>query len=338
MSQFSATGAERTLSAFFDSRSEADRAVERLIDAGISRDNVRLVPGYENDEPVQNREETHRGFFASLADFFMPDEDRYTYAEGLSRGGYLVTVSDLDSTNHDTALDILDDEGAIDLDEREESWRTEGWTGYTTDYSGTARRAADSTNSSGGTLGAGTTSGSTLGASGVGATTTSDIAGSTGSAGYASTSQGQTTSTSGAGYTDRTTSEFGTDEVIPVVEEELRVGKRDVNLGRVRVRSYVREEPVSANVNLYEERVTIERRPVDRALGAGDAAFQDRTIEAEEHAEEAVVDKQARVTEEISLRKEGASREETISDTVRKTEVEVEDDRNTGLGDRKTSI
>ncbi len=348
MSQFSATGADRTLSAFFDSRSEADRAVNRLIEAGIPRDNVRLMPGYENDEPVANREEAHRGFFASLADFFMPDEDRYTYAEGLSRGGFLVTVSDLDATNHDVALDILDDEGAIDLDEREESWRTEGWTGYTTDYSGTGHRAADSTNSTAGSMGAGSTAstGSTLGASAAGAagaTTTSDIAGSTGSmgsTGYGAAGQSQTGSSAstGTGFTDRTSAELGTDEVIPVVEEQLRVGKRDVNLGRVRVRSYVREEPVSASVNLYEERVTIERRPVDRDLSAADAAFQDRTIEAEEHAEEAVVDKQARVTEEISLRKEGTSREETVNDTVRKTEVEVEDDRSTGLGERKTSI
>ncbi|MDB5622604.1 MAG: hypothetical protein JWR39_1167 [Devosia sp.] len=343
MSQISATGADRTLSAFFDSRSEADRAVERLIDAGIMRDNVRLLPGNESDTPVSNREDTHRGFFASLADFFMPDEDRYTYAEGLSRGGYLVTVSNLDSANHDIALDILDDEGAIDLDQREDSWRSEGWGGYTTDYSGTGRRAADSTNSLG----------SDVGSAGYG-TTTTDIAGSSGSTGYAagglgstSTSDssyaagglgGATTSASSTGFGDRTASDLGTEEVIPVIEEELRVGKRDVNLGRVRVRSYVREEPVSADVNLHEERVTINRRPVDRELTAADAAFQDRTIEAEEHAEEAVIDKRARVTEEISLNREESSRNETITDTVRKTEVEVEDDRDLGLGQRKTSI
>lgn len=96
------------------------------------------------------------------------------------------------------------------------------------------------------------------------------------------------------------------DEVIPVVDERLVVGKRDVNLGRVRVRSYVREEGVSANVDLHDERVTIERRPVDHVLSDGDVAFRDRTIEAEEHAEEAVIGKEARVIEEISLRKEGS--------------------------------
>ena len=85
-------------------------------------------------------------------------------------------------------------------------------------------------------------------------------------------------------------------------EEELRVGKREVGRGRVRVRSYVTERPVEEQVELRQERVTIERRPVDRAVAPGDAAFTERTIEAVERGEEAVVSKTARVTEEIGLR------------------------------------
>lgn len=279
MSQISAT-ASTTLSAFFDSQHDAQNAVDRLIAAGIARDSIRLVPGYESDTPVTERREQHQGFFAALADFFMPEEDRYTYAEGLSRGGYLVAVSNLSATQYDTALDILDDEGSIDLDEREQSWRSEGWSGYQ----------------------AGATEAYSLGAA---------------------APQADTSASRG------TTNSLGTnnEEVIPVVDEQLVVGKRDVNLGRVRVRSYIREENVSAGVNLHEERVAVERRPVDRPLTDADAAFRDRTIEAEEHAEEAVVGKQARVVEEISLRKEGTDHQETVSDTVRKTEVEIEDDR-----------
>ena len=121
-----------------------------------------------------------------------------------------------------------------------------------------------------------------------------------------------------------------------MVEERLRVGKRDVNLGRVRVRSYVVEEPVSEDVRLREDRVEVERRPVDRALEGDEAAFVDRTIEAEERAEEAVVSKDARVTEEISLRRESQERTETVSDTVRRTEVEVEDDREPASPDEVT--
>lgn len=287
MSQISAAPS-RTLSAFFDTEHDAQRAVDRLIDAGIPSSSVRLVPGYESDAPVTERREQHQGFFAALADFFMPEEDRYSYAEGLSRGGFLVVVNDLEQAHYERALDILDDEGSIDLNEREESWRTEGWSGYQT-----------------GAEGYGTTAGAL----------DDDTFGTTGTSGR-------------TGLDNARAYDATDDETIPVVDERLVVGKRDVNLGRVRVRSYLREEPVSADVNLREERVTLERRPVDRPLTDADAAFRDRTIEAEAHAEEAVIGKEARVTEEISLRKDSTEHRETISDTVRKTEVEIEDDRN----------
>ena len=116
------------------------------------------------------------------------------------------------------------------------------------------------------------------------------------------------------------------EEVIQAAEEELRVGKREVGRGSVRVRSYVTERPVEEQVELRQERVTVERRPVDRELAPGDAAFQERTIEAVERGEEAVVSKTARVTEEIGLRKDVEHETETVRDTVRKQEVEVEDD------------
>ena len=117
------------------------------------------------------------------------------------------------------------------------------------------------------------------------------------------------------------------DEVIQAAEEQLRVGKREVGRGSVRVRSYVTERPVEEQVELRQERVTIERRPVDRELRPGDAAFQERTIEAVERGEEAVVSKTARVTEEIGIRKDVERETETVRDTVRKQEIEVEDDR-----------
>lgn len=120
------------------------------------------------------------------------------------------------------------------------------------------------------------------------------------------------------------------DEVIQAAEEELRVGKREVNRGSVRVRSYVTERPVEEQVSLRDETVQIERRPVDREVAAGDDVFQDRTIEAVERDEEAVVSKTARVTEEIGIRKDVDTRTDTVRDTVRKQEIEVEDDRTTG--------
>ena len=114
--------------------------------------------------------------------------------------------------------------------------------------------------------------------------------------------------------------------MIPIVEEQLRVGKRQVNQGRVRVRSYVVETPVSEQVSLREEHVHVERRPVDRP-GQATRTYRERTIEAEERAEEAVVSKETRVKEELVIRRDVEERTETVSDTVRRTEVEVEDER-----------
>ena len=120
------------------------------------------------------------------------------------------------------------------------------------------------------------------------------------------------------------------DESIPLAEERLTIGKREVTHGRVRIRSYVVETPVEEQVRLREEHVEIERRAVDRPATDADRLFEERTIEATETAEEATVQKEARVREELSIRKESTERTETVRDTVRRTEVEIEDDRTTG--------
>ncbi|WP_425523148.1 YsnF/AvaK domain-containing protein [Microvirga splendida] len=121
------------------------------------------------------------------------------------------------------------------------------------------------------------------------------------------------------------------DEVIPVAEEELHVGKREVSHGRVRIRSHVTERPVQEQVSLREEHVSVERRPVEGTMRTGSAnngdLFRERSIEMEERSEEAMVSKEARVVEEVVVRKDADRRTETVSDTVRKTEVEVDDER-----------
>jgi len=115
------------------------------------------------------------------------------------------------------------------------------------------------------------------------------------------------------------------DETIEVVEEEIHVGKREVETGGVRVKSYVREVPVEEEVTLRQEHVEIERRPVDRPATTADLnAFKEGTIEVRETQEEAVVAKDARVVEEVHVRKNVGERTETVHDTVRRTEVEVE--------------
>jgi uncharacterized protein (TIGR02271 family) len=269
---------DRNLSAFFDNRADAEDAMSRLRSQGIADSSIRLTGGDSYRETADPNDE--KGFWESVADFFFPEEDRATYAEGLRRGGYLVTVNNIRSDQYDDALDILDDEGSVDMEARAETWRSEGWNAGTAGAVAGAGRQYD---------GGGSLAGSATGTG---------------------------------------------EEAIPVVEEELRVGKRDVSHGRVRVRSYVVEEPVSEEVDLRQDRVEIERRPVDRPLAGDEHAFTDRTIEAEEHAEEAVVSKDARVKEEIALRRERGERTETVTDTVRHTEVEVEDERDHDLGER----
>ena len=111
----------------------------------------------------------------------------------------------------------------------------------------------------------------------------------------------------------------GDDHVIPVVEDALRVGKRELNHGRVRVRSYVVENPVGEQVSLRDETISIERRALDRPVTGSENAVVAPTIEAEEHHEEAAVSKDVHVVEEIALRKTAEQREETITDMVRRT-------------------
>jgi len=122
------------------------------------------------------------------------------------------------------------------------------------------------------------------------------------------------------------TREGETGEVkIPVVEEELQVGTRPVRRGGVRLYTRVVERPVEETVRLRDETVHVERRPVDRPATEADvAAAKERTIEVTETDEEAVIAKQARVVEEVVVSKDVQEQTETVRDTVRRTEVEVE--------------
>ena len=125
---------------------------------------------------------------------------------------------------------------------------------------------------------------------------------------------------------------------IPVIEEKLVVGKREREAGMVRVESHVTEQPVEEKVQLHEEHATIERRPVNReaAPGALDRA-QDQSIEIREMAEEPVVQKTARVVEEVVVSKDTSERTETIRDTVRHSEVEVDESDSGHSGSQHSS-
>ena len=254
----------RTITAMFDSADAADRARDRLVELGLPSDDVQVIYQGESGERAGA---DGKGLWESIKDFFTGDDDeRAAYEEGIRRGGHLLTAR-VDEQYADEVIVLLENSDAVDLDQRTQEWRAEGWTG---------------------------------------AATAEPIA-------------GQPAATSRA----------GSEEAIPVVRERLRVGKREVNRGGVRVRSYVVEEPVEEQVNLREERVDVERRPVGQRVrsGAADDLLKDRTIEMTESAEEAIVSKDAEVTEEVVVRKFEGERTEGVSDTVRRTEVDVEDTR-----------
>ena len=117
----------------------------------------------------------------------------------------------------------------------------------------------------------------------------------------------------------------GADAVIPVVEEELQVGKRQVQRGGVRIYSRVVEAPVEETVVLEEERAVVDRHPVNRPVTEADLEkLRIQSVEITESAEVPVVEKSARVVEEITVSKEVSERTERVTDTVRKTQVEVE--------------
>ena len=332
----------RQITALYDTRADAEAAKSRLTAANIDADNVRIVDqssssdmggsssygsssssttgmgsssgmggssSYDNSTSsgmggtssygssstssgsgMSDRDSSGShsgGFLNSLKNMFVPDEDRHSYNEGIRRGGSLL-YADVDEDDVDRAIQILEETSSVDMDEREQSWKSEGWAGYTP----SARTDRDMTDRD-----------------------TSDR-------NYAAT-----------------TGDRNNEEHIQLAEEQLVVGKREVNRGGARIRSYVVERPVEEQVTLREEHVNIERRPVSGNMTQGNmdsnALFQDRTIEMTETSEEAVVGKQARVTEELVVSKTADQRTETIRDTVRKTEVEIDEDAN--LTDRDSS-
>lgn len=274
----------QTIVALFDNRADAEAAVGELVKAGVDRTSIGITSGKGERYAASatssydyGRDEG--GFWASLKDLFMPEEDRYAYAEGLNRGGTVVTAK-IDSAHASMAEEVLESAGgSLDLEQEEAGWRSSGWTGYSA---------------------AGLTAG------------TAGLAASTARTGAAATLSA------------------GQDETIKLYEESLKVGKRVVDRGRVKLRSYVVETPVNEQISLRDETVEIERHPVDRVVTAAEAtafASGERVIEAEAHGEEAVVSKDLRVKEEIGLRKTAEERTETVSDKVRRTEVEIEDTR-----------
>ena len=279
-----------TLVGLFDTQADATAAHGKLMAAGFAASALSLTGGGNASTATSSGGSssamTTSGHQASggIAKFFenlfgaddVDETDRVghtsTYTEAFNRGSFALTVKTNSESEVDKAESILNAAGAIDVDERADEWRRDGWAG---------------------------------GAAGsVGALS----AGSTGNA-YASTSS----------------LEAGGTQKLQEVQEELKVGKRAIARGGVRVFTRLTEVPVEESVMLREEHADIKRTSVDRVAGEADlAAFKEGSIEVREMAEEAVVSKTARVTGEVEVGKTATEREEVIRDTVRQTKVEVE--------------
>ncbi len=283
----------RTVTSLFDSRPEAEEAKTRLISSRIDTGRVRIIDQSSAGSGTMQAKPGQQGFMAALKDLFMPDEDRHAYAEGISRGGYLV-CAEVDEHQADEAIRILEQSNSVDFDQRQDEWRQSGWQGFAGATSGLATPAAAPAPAA--------------------------------------------TLSARAESSARTVQE----EHIPIVEEELRVGKREVARGGARVRSYIKEIPVHEQVNLREEHVSVERRPVNQPIARGELdhnpeLLRERTVEVTETAEEAVVGKEARVTEEVVIKKTAEERVEQIDDTVRRTEVDVDGGASAG-GDQRSAF
>ncbi|MFW5966698.1 MAG: YsnF/AvaK domain-containing protein [Persicimonas sp.] len=107
--------------------------------------------------------------------------------------------------------------------------------------------------------------------------------------------------------------------------EELKVGKREKESGKVRIHKRVEETPVEEDVSLREEHVDVEREKVDRPSTEGEGAFEEESFEMTEHAEEPVVEKETRVEEEVHVGKRGEEHTETVQDTVRESHIDIEE-------------
>jgi uncharacterized protein (TIGR02271 family) len=107
-------------------------------------------------------------------------------------------------------------------------------------------------------------------------------------------------------------------------EEELQVGKREVEYGRVRLRKWVETAPVTEEVELHRETAFVERQPVNRPVSG--AAIGEEEVEMSLHREEPVVSKETVEREQITVRSEEEIEEETVHGEVRREHVEVDDD------------
>lgn len=287
---------DNTVVAVFDEYGEAQSALNALYtEGGFTKADVKLSPSEDTDEgrraALRSQQDTNDsggwsigGFFSSLFGNDQHTDDAGIYSEAVRRGSYLVTIYATTEDQADRAADILQRFHPVDVDQRASHWRSSGWSGYESD--GIPYTAEEVKKDR-------------------------DL--------YSKTTVGR------SGQQPQAGKQAGEGQAIPVIEEQMQVGKRAVQRGGVRIYRHVSETPVQESVQLRQEKVKVERTPVDQPASAADIeAFKEGTTEVRETTEEPVVGKTARVVEEVRIDKEVSERTETVKDSVRRTDVEVE--------------
>jgi len=305
----------QTVIGIFNNEADAQKAVQQLENDGFNRNNIDIsYNSYNNREDVNAYDESKENdsfgdkvnrFFSNL---FGDDDDntRKNYAEAARRGS-VVTVHAQTQDEAERAVDILDLYGAVDVDETAKGYGTTYGTNTDTNRENLAsddnleyRERSTLTDDEDLNYRKSTY--------GVTEDQTADI--------------GRTSDVNRPLDVDRTSD---VENSIPVIEENLDLNKKEVETGGVRVRSRIIERPVEESLRLRSERVTVDRNAVNRPASEAELNnFKEESFELTEHAEIPVVRKEARVVEEVRVGKQVENREETIRDTVRKTDVDIE--------------
>jgi uncharacterized protein (TIGR02271 family) len=316
--------------ATFETASAAEEAEHELEASGIEATAVRRYAVADDRADVAREapavEPHHRGFWAWLTGEEPQDETRQEaelYDRRVAAGNTVLSVTVRDDSKVHQVVEILDAHRPLDIDERTEEEPpmslAEARRGEGAAVVRGGERVADRVEDVTPTREPVATAGMPA-AQATGTPATPGIAPADARASAMPVQPG--TRQTSAGTRETRTNE--TEEVIPLAEEKLEVGKHVVNRGTTRVRRYVVEQPVERDVTLHGERVTVERR---RPLGAGESpgagAFEERTVEVQESEEVPDVHKSARITEEVAVRREATERHETVRDTVRRDEVDV---------------
>jgi uncharacterized protein (TIGR02271 family) len=142
-----------------------------------------------------------------------------------------------------------------------------------------------------------------------------------------------TTGTARRGAVGHDTSGPTTDDAMTRSEEQLRVGTEQAEAGRARLRKYVVEENVTQTVPVSHEEVRVEREPItdaNRGAALDGPAISDEEHEVVLHAERPVVTKEAVPVERVRLDTETVVGQETVSDSVRKEQIDTDDVDATG--------